>query len=91
MARWVYIRVRGRVQGVGFRYATLACARQLGGAGWTRNCQDGSVEIVAGGTSMAIEAFLAWCGHGPPGARVESMTAVDREPEADFEGFDIRY
>ena len=41
--------VRGRVQGVGFRYATVSEARRLGLHGWARNAPDGSVEIVAEG------------------------------------------
>ena len=48
--------VRGRVQGVGFRYATVSEARRLGLAGWARNAPDGSVEILAEGDPAAVRA-----------------------------------
>ena len=49
--------VRGRVQGVGFRWWTQreACARDL--VGWVRNQRDGSVEIIAGGNSFPLDEF----------------------------------
>jgi acylphosphatase len=69
----VRIVVRGRVQGVGFRYATVSEARRLGLAGWARNADDGSVEIVADGPSPAVQQLIAWCQHGPPSARVTNV------------------
>jgi len=62
--------VHGRVQGVGFRWATVERARRLGLAGWARNLPDGSVEVVAEGPADTVEALRTWCEHGPPSARV---------------------
>ena len=70
--------VRGRVQGVGFRYATVTTARRLGLSGWARNMPDGNVEILTEGPSAAVHELLAWCQHGPPSARV---TAVQHSEE----------
>ena len=69
----VRIVVRGRVQGVGFRYATVSEARRLGLAGWARNNPDGSVEILADGPAGAVNQLVAWCQHGPPSARVTNV------------------
>ena len=85
--------VRGRVQGVGFRASAAHEARRLGVAGWVRNRPDGTVELEGRGTPAAVDALVAWLGHGPRGARVTGVdvheeTATD-EIEAEA-GFDIR-
>ena len=61
--------VRGRVQGVGFRYATVEQGRRLGLDGWARNLPDGSVEVVAAGPPDALDRLAEWCRNGPPSAR----------------------
>ncbi|HXG29981.1 MAG TPA: acylphosphatase [Nevskiales bacterium] len=71
-------RVSGRVQGVGFRYATLHEAHRLGLSGWVRNLPDGRVEVLAQGAPDRVEALCAWLQRGPPAARV---TGVERSPE----------
>ena len=65
--------VRGRVQGVGFRWWTQreACARNLVGSVWNRD--DGAVEIVAGGEAFSLEAFADRLREGPPAARVDAI------------------
>jgi len=66
--------VRGRVQGVAFRAATMDEARRLGGlSGWVKNLPDRSVEVLAEGERAAVEALLAWCRHGPRAARVDDV------------------
>lgn len=69
--------VSGRVQGVGFRYATRREAARLGLRGWVRNTEDGRVEIVAEGPVADVDALQAWCHRGPAGARVTSVIATD--------------
>ena len=73
--------VRGRVQGVGFRYDAAARARSLGVGGWVRNRSDGTVEAVFEGSSDRVESLLDWCRRGPAGARVDAVEA-EREPPA---------
>ena len=72
----VRARVTGRVQGVFYRASTVQEAARLGLVGWVRNEPDGSVLIEAQGEREGVEHLLAWCGKGPPGARV---SRVDRD------------
>ena len=79
--------IRGRVQGVGFRYALAdeAAARRL--SGWVRNRRDGTVEALVVGPEAEVEAMIAWAQRGPPAARV---TEVSVEPASETaNGFEI--
>lgn len=67
-------RVRGRVQGVGFRGFTRREARALGLAGWVRNRPDGTVEVQAEGQASALALLATRLGEGPRGARVDALT-----------------
>lgn len=83
--------VYGLVQGVGFRYSTQRQALALGVAGYARNCDDGSVEVVAYGEQQAVEQLMAWIKQGgPPGARVDRLL-TEPYPATPFETFKIRY
>lgn len=68
-----HLTISGRVQGVGFRYATLERARSRAVAGWVKNNADGTVDAVFEGPSEAVEALIAWCRLGPSGARVDDV------------------
>jgi len=69
--------VRGRVQGVGYRFAMTEVALALGMIGWVRNRRDGTVEAVVQGEEETVERLVSWCRRGPAGAHV---TAVAAEP-----------
>jgi acylphosphatase len=62
--------ISGRVQGVGFRYFAERAAREAGVTGWVRNLADGSVEVHAEGTRVAVETFEANLRRGPSHADV---------------------
>jgi DNA ligase D-like protein (predicted 3'-phosphoesterase) len=81
--------IRGDVQGVGFREAAVARARELGLQGWVRHGDDGVVALHAEGEPAAIDELLAFLNDGPPGARV---AAVETEgvPVEGHEQFAIR-
>ena len=83
------LRITGRVQGVGFRYALEHEARRLGLAGWVRNRSDGSVEAVAQGEGDAIEALIAWARQGPP-ARTSERSEITAAEDAPYSGFELR-
>ncbi len=79
----------GRVQGVGFRDATVRQARRLGVMGWVRNEGDGSVLIHAEGPGKAVEGLLGFLREGPRGAKV-SEVAIEPVKVEGHEQFAIR-
>jgi DNA ligase D-like protein (predicted 3'-phosphoesterase) len=81
--------VRGRVQGIGFRDATVREARRLRAMGWVRNEDDGSVLVHAEGPEQAVEELLAFLRQGPPGARIDDVE-VERLKLEGHEQFAIR-
>jgi acylphosphatase len=82
--------IRGRVQGVGFRYFTEAAAAREGVQGWVRNLPDGGVEAAAEGEAEALERFERAIRHGPPGARVDRVDVHDAVPGARDTGFIVK-
>jgi DNA ligase D-like protein (predicted 3'-phosphoesterase) len=81
--------VRGQVQGVGFRDATVRKALALGVMGWVRNGEDGSVLVHAEGPEAAVEELLAFLGKGPRGAEVGEVETEPTKVEG-HEQFAIR-
>jgi acylphosphatase len=65
--------VRGRVQGVGFRWFVRERARELGVRGWVRNRADGSVEVEAAGEPESLERLRRSLVTGPSGAHVSAL------------------
>ncbi len=86
----LYLRVRGRVQGVGFRMFVLENARRLGLAGWVRNRTDGSVEMEVQGRNEDLARFKNMIKTGHPFARVDSMEEKDLKPVTEAAPFEIR-
>ncbi|HEX9686635.1 MAG TPA: acylphosphatase [Burkholderiales bacterium] len=80
--------ITGRVQGVGFRFYLQRKARELGLAGWVRNCRDGSVEAVIQGSAEAVETMIAWARRGPASAVVAGVQVTDAT--GDYAGFETR-
>lgn len=72
--------ISGRVQGVGFRYATQKEAARLGLVGWVRNTTQGRVEITAEGPLAQLAILETWCHKGPSPSRVSSVNLVANEP-----------
>jgi len=85
-ARYV---VRGRVQGVGYRYFVLRHAEELGVAGFARNLPDGSVEVIGEADEAALLKLEGRLAEGPAFAHV---TGVEREAVAErgASGFHVR-
>jgi len=75
------VRIRGRVQGVGFRYWTWEEALNLGVSGWVRNEPDSSVSAVIAGPDGAVADMLRRLRVGPPGATVTELTVEDASPD----------
>ena len=70
--------VRGRVQGVGFRYFAEDCAQRLGLAGYVKNRLDGTVEVYAIGdtTQLATLKKQLWSGRDLGGLRVSKRATL---------------
>lgn len=85
--RAVLVIVRGRVQGVGFRYEARSIARSLGLTGWVTNLSDGGVETYAEGDRASVDRFVSWLQSGPPGAKVDSIDLCERTPKGEFHSF----
>jgi acylphosphatase len=81
--------VRGRVQGVGFRWFVEREARLLGLSGWVRNNSDGSVEVLASGTADQLSALRSRLHQGPRAARVDNVDESDAQPVAGLKTFRI--
>lgn len=83
--------VRGRVQGVGFRYFVIEKALSLGLRGFARNAGDGSVEVLAQGPRPALENLLALVRRGPASADVREIATTWSEPTEHLSGFHVRF
>jgi acylphosphatase len=84
------VTVRGRVQGVGFRYFVVRRALELGLVGWVANEADGSVTCVAEGTPAALDALEAALHGGPTGAIVNAVDAVRMPGTGRLDRFRVR-
>ncbi|MFG2192639.1 acylphosphatase [Streptomyces sp. NPDC048639] len=83
--------VRGRVQGVGFRWFTRAEALEIGGlSGFASNLYDGRVQVVAEGSREGCEKLLGWLRAGDTPGQVKGVTDIWDIPRGGYEGFEIR-
>ena len=81
---------KGRVQGVGFRYAARSLARGFEVAGYVRNMPDGSVELVAEGPAEEVGRFTEALKRRMAGY-IESVAQEDAKPAGRFRGFKIAF
>jgi acylphosphatase len=83
--------IRGRVQGVGFRWFVHREASELDLRGWVRNTEDGDVEVVASGTPGDLAELRASLRRGPRGSRVDHVIEhyLDEKEATDLNSFRI--
>ena len=84
------ITIKGRVQGVGFRYSALKSAQSFGIKGFVRNQPDGSVYIEAEAEQFALDLFLDWCKKSPSISRVDSVSFSESVLQG-FTEFSVRH
>ena len=65
--------IKGRVQGVGFRWFVHREASELELRGWVRNTEEGDVEVVASGSAEDLAELRDSLRRGPRGARVDRL------------------
>ncbi|MFD6241757.1 MULTISPECIES: acylphosphatase [Streptomyces] len=83
--------VRGKVQGVGFRWFTRAKALEIGGlSGFALNLDDGRVQVVAEGQRADCQKLLDWLGEGDTPGRVDGVTEIWDTPRRGYDSFAIR-
>lgn len=83
----VFVHIRGKVQGVGFRMSTVRRAHLIGATGWVQNLEDGTVEAMVQGTPEQVDQMLEWLGRGPPGASVKEMSSRREFTDKRFKNF----
>ena len=81
--------VRGRVQGVGFRWFVEREAHLLDIKGWVRNNADGTVEVLAMGSDEQLAGFRRRLQRGPRAARVDQVEELEAQPVAGLNTFRI--
>jgi acylphosphatase len=82
-------RVRGRVQGVGFRNFVQRNALQIGVEGYARNLDNGDVEVLAQGPAQALDQLEAQLWRGPAWAEVTDVAREETSVRT-MQGFGIR-
>ena len=87
----VHIIVRGRVQGVGFRYFTKQRADAYNLIGFVRNLTDGNVEVVAKGPQKSLDNLIVDLKSGPPGSVVSDCVVNWRPAIHRVQGFAIKF
>ena len=82
--------IRGRVQGVGFRWFVEREAAMLRIAGWVRNNSDGTVEVLAQGTREQLAGLHSRLREGPRAARIDEVEVSEAQPVAGLTSFHIQ-
>ncbi len=85
----LHAHVKGRVQGVGFRFFVVRAAQEQGLQGWVRNRYDGRVEVMAEGDLAALNRLLADLRRGPLSAQVTTVDYAFEEARGDFDRFSV--
>jgi acylphosphatase len=86
----LHAHIKGRVQGVGYRYFTLQAAQNLDLTGWVRNLYDGRVEVVAEGDYDNLNQLLVMLRKGPVSAIVDDMDYQFTDSQDEFDQFRAR-
>lgn len=85
------INIKGRVQGVGFRYFAQQKAKEMGITGWVRNSVDGGVTIIAQGIDAEILTFIDYLYVGPARSRVDKISTCVIQITTVFDSFSVKY
>jgi len=86
----LHIFIKGRVQGVGFRYFVLSAAVEIQLTGWVRNRRDGSVEVLAEGAEEDLNMLLRALQRGPSSSNVTEVIPEWSEASGEFSRYEIR-
>ncbi|HID20209.1 MAG TPA: acylphosphatase [Methanophagales archaeon] len=84
-----HVFIKGKVQGVLFRYTTRDEANVRDVKGWVRNVRDGRVEAVFEGEKEKVDEMIEYCHYGPPAAKVSSVKVIREEYTGELKSFTI--
>ncbi|HEX4155557.1 MAG TPA: acylphosphatase [Acidobacteriaceae bacterium] len=84
--------IRGRVQGVGFRWFVHREAAELNLRGWVRNTESGDVEVLAAGDPEDLADLRAELHQGSRGSRVDNVIEheLDESEASTLQSFEIQ-
>lgn len=91
MKKRMHLIIKGRVQGVGYRFTTRTKAKILGLTGWVKNLPDETVEILAEGEESSLQKLLTWCYKGPSLSYVIDIEEKWKKNKDEFTTFSIKY
>jgi acylphosphatase len=83
------ITIKGRVQGVGYRYSVLNIAKETGVSGFVKNLPDGTVYIEVEGLINQIDEFIKWCVNNPGRALIKEIIKEEHTVR-NYNSFEIR-
>lgn len=86
-----YLKIYGRVQGVGFRYTAQYLASMFNITGWVKNCEDGSVHMEVQGSALSINKFIVKIKSGNGFIRVDDMDIKKTELVDNDKSFKVKY
>lgn len=84
------INIRGKVQGVGFRFHAKRVASMLGLGGYVKNMPDETVYIEVEGAENRVKEFIRWCHSGPERAQVKKVELEEGSIQ-NFDSFETRF
>lgn len=91
MTKRVYVKVGGRVQGIGFRWFVRETGASMGVSGWVRNLSDGSVELEAQAEPQKLDRFIDAIKTRHPHARIDDFQTRDLPPRTSESDFEIHH
>ncbi|MCS7180508.1 MAG: acylphosphatase [bacterium] len=86
-----HIYVKGKVQGVGFRWYTERIGNRMELGGWVRNLPDGRVEIVVEGDEKKLDDFIEELKKGYLGRNIKEIVKIEEKYIGEFDKFEIRF
>ncbi|MEX0928815.1 MAG: acylphosphatase [Balneolales bacterium] len=89
MQKRVNVIIKGRVQGVGYRYFVKQKAGDLELNGWVRNLKNGHVEAMFEGDPSRVQEMLKACREGPRPARVDEIEVKENQLDGELNRFEI--
>jgi len=87
----IHLIIKGRVQGVGYRFFIRLTASKLGLKGYVKNLYSGEVEVVAEGEEEKLKKLIQECRKGTFLSRVDNIEVSYEKATNEFDGFSIQH